>query len=223
MLKGIRLAALAAGASLIAVAAHAQSPVKVGFVTTQSGPEGVIGRDMVDGFKLAMKHVGSKGGGRNIEVVWGDDQVKPDIGRQVVEKMVESDKVHIVSGIIFSNILLASIKPVLDSGAFYISANAGPSPLAGKQCHPRLFSVSFQNDNYFEGLGQYMKDKGFKKVYFLAPNYPAGKDMATGFKRYYKGEMAAEVFTSFGQLDYSAEIAQLRLDAFDLEPDCPAA
>ena len=211
MLKGIRLAALlAAGASLIAVAAHAQSPVKVGFVTTQSGPEGVIGRDMVDGFKLAMKHVGSKGGGRNIEVVWGDDQVKPDIGRQVVEKMVESDKVHIVSGIIFSNILLASIKPVLDSGAFYISANAGPSPLAGKQCHPRLFSVSFQNDNYFEGLGQYMKDKGFKKVYFLAPNYPAGKDMASGFKRYYKGNLAAEVYTSFGQLDYAAEIAQVR-------------
>ena len=157
-----------------------------------------------------MKHTGSKAGGRAIEIVWGDDQVKPDVGRQVVDKMLESDKVQIVTGIIFSNVLLASIKPVLDAGAFYVSANAGPSALAGKQCHPRLFSVSFQNDNYFEGLGQHLKDKGYKNVYFLGPNYPAGKDMATGFKRYYKGDMAAEVFTTFGQLDYSAEIAQLR-------------
>ena len=208
--RSAALAALVAGSGFFAEGALAQSPVKIGFVTTQSGPEGVIGRDMIDGFKLAMKHVGSKGGGRALEVVWGDDQVKPDVGRQVVEKMLESDKVHIVSGIIFSNVLLASIKPVLDAGAFYISANAGPSALAGRQCHPRMFSVSFQNDNYFEGLGQFMKDKGYKKVYFLAPNYPAGKDMAAGFKRYYKGEMAAEVFTSFGQLDYAAEIAQVR-------------
>ena len=203
-------AALAGSFGLICQAALAQSPVKVGFVTTTSGPEGVIGRDMVDAFKLAMKHTGSKAGGRAIEVVWGDDQVKPDVGRQVVDKMLESDKVHIVTGIIFSNILLASVKPVLDAGAFYVSANAGPSALAGKQCHPRFFNVAFQNDNNFEGLGKHMKEKGFKKVYFLAPNYPAGKDMGAGFKRYYQGDMAAEVFTSFGQLDYSAEIAQLR-------------
>ena len=204
------MAMLAGSASLAAQTASAQAPVKIGYVTTMSGPEGVIGRDMVDAFKLAMKHVGSKAGGRAIEVVWGDDQVKPDVGRQVVDKMLESDKVQIVTGIIFSNILLASVKPVLDAGAFYISANAGPSPLAGKQCHPRFFGVAFQNDNNFEGLGRHMKEKGFKKVYFLAPNYPAGKDMAAGFKRYYQGDMAAEVFTSFGQLDYSAEIAQLR-------------
>ena len=208
--RSAAFAALVAGAGFFAQGALAQSPVKIGFVSTMSGPEGVIGRDMADAFKLAMKHVGSKAGGRAIEVVWGDDQVKPDVGRQVVDKMLESDKVHMVTGIVFSNILLASVKPVLGAGAFYISANAGPSPLAGKQCHPRLFAVAFQNDNNFEGLGKHVKDKGFKKVYFLAPNYPAGKDMAAGFKRYYQGDMAAEVFTSFGQLDYSAEIAQLR-------------
>ncbi len=210
--KGLAaIAALAGGFGVLSQGAVAQQgPIKIGYVTTTSGPEGVIGRDMVDGFKLAMKHGGGKSAGREIQVIWGDDQVKPDVGRQVVDKMIESDRVHIVSGIIFSNILLASVKPVLDAGAFYVSANAGPSPLAGKQCHPHFFGVAFQNDNNFEGLGQHVREKGFKKVYFLAPNYPAGKDMAAGFKRYYKGDMAAEVFTSFGQLDYSAEIAQLR-------------
>lgn len=209
------LAALAGGTGFAALgvltqAAFAQAPLKIGFVTTMSGPEGVIGRDITDGFKLALAHAGNKMGGRPVEVVYGDDQVKPDIGRQVVDKMIESDKVQIVSGIIFSNVLLASIKPVLDSGAFYISANAGPTVMAGKQCHPHFFGVAFQNDNNFEGLGQYLKDKGLKKIYFLAPNYPAGKDMAAGFKRYFKGELSAEVYTAFGQLDYSAEIAQLR-------------
>ncbi len=209
----IRLAALGvAAASLFVVhgALAQQGPIKIGHMTTVSGPQGVIGRDMVDAFKLAMKHSGDTVGGRKVEVIWGDDQAKPDIGRQVTDKMIESDRVHIMTGIIFSNVLLASVKPVLDAGRFYISSNAGPSPLAGRQCHPHFFGVAFQNDNNFEGLGQHMREKGFKKVYFLAPNYPAGKDMGAGFKRYYKDKLAAEVYTAFGQLDYSAEIAQLR-------------
>ncbi len=202
--------ALGSCMALAAVPAFAQSPLKIGFVSTMSGPEGVIGRDLADAFKLAVTTGGSKMGGRPVEVVYGDDQLKPDVGRQVVDKMLESDKAQIITGINFSNVLLAVVKPVLDSGAFYVSVNAGPSALAGKQCNPHLFSVGFQNDNNFEGIGEYLKDKGLKKVYFLGPNYPAGKDMLTGFKRYFKAPLDAEVFTTLGQLDYSAEIAQIR-------------
>ena len=211
MKASVRIAALAtvaAGAFLAASAAFAQAPIKIGFISSMSGPEGVIGRDLKDAFDLAIKNGGGKMGGRPVEMVYGDDQVKPDVGRQVADKMLDSDKVQIVTGINFSNVLLAVVKPVLDAGAFYV--NAGPSMLAGKQCNPHLFSVGFQNDNNFEGLGKYLKDKGVKKVYFLAPNYPAGKDMLTGFKRYFQGQMDAEIFTAMGQLDYSAEIAQLR-------------
>jgi len=203
------LGAAALGALFACAPAFAQAPVKIGFISSMSGPEGVIGRDMKDGFDLAMKSAGMKAGGRAIEVVYGDDQVKPDVGRQVVDKMLESDKAQIVTGIIFSNVLLAVEKPVIDAGAFYISANAGPSILAGKQCNPHFFNVAFQNDSNFEPLGDYLKKKGVKNVYFLAPNYPAGKDMAAGFKRYF-GPVQSEVFTQMGQLDYSAEIAQLR-------------
>ena len=213
MKASVRIAALAtvaAGAFLAASAAFAQAPIKIGFISSMSGPEGVIGRDLKDAFDLAIKNGGGKMGGRPVEMVYGDDQVKPDVGRQVADKMLDSDKVQIVTGINFSNVLLAVVKPVLDAGAFYISVNAGPSMLAGKQCNPHLFSVGFQNDNNFEGPGKYLKDKGVKKVYFLAPNYPAGKDMLTGFKRYFQGQMDAEIFTAMGQLDYSAEIAQLR-------------
>ncbi len=205
-------AILAAGVAVFAIATASaqQGPIKIGHMTTTSGPQAVIGIDMVDAFKLALKHSGDTVAGRKVEVIWGDDQAKPDVGRQVADKMLESDRVHMMTGIIFSNVLLASVKPVLDAGAFYISSNAGPSQLAGRQCHPNFFGVAFQNDNNFEGLGQHMREKGFKKVYFLAPNYPAGKDMASGYKRYYKDGLAAEVYTSFGQLDYSAEIAQVR-------------
>ncbi len=208
--RAAAMSAVAASAIAMGGPAFAQAPIKIGFVSSFSGPEGVIGRDLKDAFELALKAGGNKMGGRAVEVVYGDDQVKPDVGRQVVDKMLDSDKVDFVTGINFSNVLLAVIKPILDSGRFYISPNAGPSILAGKQCNPRLFSVGFQNDNNFEGLGKYLKDKGLKNIYFMAPNYPAGKDMLTGFKRYFGAPMQAEIFTTLGQLDYSAEIAQLR-------------
>ncbi len=211
MKHSFRIAVLAGvAATFAASAARAQTPLKIGFVSSMSGPEGVIGRDLLDAFNLALKDKNNTMGGRPVQVVVGDDQVKPDVGRAVVDKMIDSDKVDLLTGINFSNVLLAVIKPILDSGKFYISPNAGPSQLAGKQCNPHLFSVGFQNDNNFEGLGKYMKEKGFKKIYFMAPNYPAGKDMLTGFKRYFGDAMQAEVFTAMGQLDYSAEIAQLR-------------
>ena len=205
--------AIVAGAGLLSptsASAQDKSPIKLGFISTMSGPQGVLGQELANGFKLGLEATGNKLGGRPVEVVWGDDQAAPDVGRQVADKMIDSDRVQIVTGVNFSNVLLAIVKPVLDSGAFYISANAGPSQLAGRQCDAHFFSASFQNDAIYEGLGIYMQKEGKKNVYLMAPNYPAGKDMLTGFKRYFKGGIASEVYTKFGQLDYSAEIAQIR-------------
>ena len=201
---------LAAVVPLLPVAAAAQGPIKIGFISTMSGPQGVLGQELADGFKLGLKHTGAKLGGRSVEVAYGDDQAKPDVGRQIADRMLESDRVHIVTGVNFSNVLLALVKPVLDSGAFYISVNAGPSQYAGKQCHPHFFAASFQNDTVHESIGIHMRDQGLKNVYIMAPNYPAGRDMLTGFKRHFKSPLAGEVYTTFGQLDYSAEIAQIR-------------
>lgn len=194
----------------VASSASAQEAVKIGFISTFSGPQGVLGQELLDGFKLGLKSVGDKLGGRPVELIQADDQAKPDSGRQAADKLIERDHVQIITGVNFSNVLLAIAKPVLDSGAFIISINAGPSQFAGAQCNPHFFNVSFQNDTSSEAMGLYMTGKGIKNVYLMAPNYPAGKDFLAGFKRTFKGEIAGEVYTTFGQLDYAAEIAQLR-------------
>jgi len=198
-------------AALTSLGAHAQSqsPIKIGFVSTLSGPSGVLGQEVSDGFKLALKKSNGLLGGRVVQVTYGDDKGAPDVGRQLVDKMVESDGVQIVTGFVFSNVLLAVSKPILDSGAFIISPVAGPSQLAGKQCHPHFFSVAWQNDTITESIAVEMAKQKVPNTYFMAPNYPGGRDQLAGLKRYYKGDIT-EVFTSFGQLDYSAEIAALR-------------
>lgn len=205
-----RMIFAAAAAALLAGSAAAQEPIKIGFLSTFSGPSALLGQELLDGFKLGLEQSGNKLGGRPVELIQADDQTKPDVARQHADKMIERDKIHILTGINFSNVLLAVAKPALDNGVFVYSINAGPSQYAGGQCNPHYFNVSFQNDTGAEAMAIYLQNKGVKKMYLLAPNYPAGKDFLSGFKRYYKGEIVGEVYTTFGQLDYAAEIAQLR-------------
>ena len=203
-------AIVAACALAIAPLTHAADKVKVGFITTLSGPNSAIGVDIRDAFQLAVKMNGGKLGGLPAEVLVGDDQFKPDVGRQLAEKYVRSDKVNFLSGIVFSNIMLAAVPLAFDNKTIYISPNAAPSPFAGKDCNPYLFVASWPNDAYHEAAGQHATNRGYKNTYLIAPNYQAGKDSLTGFKRYYKGNVAAEVYTQLGQLDYAAELAQVR-------------
>jgi len=207
---------VAAGFALaFAWSAQAADQVKVGFVSTLSGPASAIGTDIRDGFNLALKMNGGKLGGLPAEVIITDDQQNPEMGRQIVDKYLKRDRVDFVTGIVFSNVLLAVAPAVFDNKTFLISANAGPSLLAGAKCSPWFFSVSWQNDGTPEAAGKYTSDKGFKKVFLLSPNYPAGKDMVAGFKRFYTGGIVDEVYPRLGQLDYSAELAQIRAAAPD--------
>jgi branched-chain amino acid transport system substrate-binding protein len=197
-------------AVLAASPVAAADRVKVGFIATFSGPIGQIGQHMIDGFTLGVDHAGGKLGGLATEVLREDDQLKPDVGLQVAKKLVERDRVDFVVGTIFSNVMMAIYRPVIEAKTFLISPNAGPSPIAGAQCSPWFFSSSWQNDGAHEAMGKHVQDKGYKKVYLLAPNYQAGKDALAGFKRYYKGDVLGEVYTAINQPDYSAELAQLR-------------
>lgn len=191
-------------------AAQAADPVKVGFLSTLSGPAAGLGVDIRDGFQLAMKHLNGKLGGLPAELIVADDKQDPNAAKQIAERFLKKDKVDFMTGIVFSNILLTVAKPVFDTQTFYISANAGPSQLAGKDCNPYFFNVAWQNDNVAEAMGKWATDKGYKNVVGVAPNYPAGKDALNGFKRFFKGVMSEEVYTKLGQLDYAAELAQLR-------------
>ena len=190
--------------------AQAADKVKIGFISTLSGPSAALGVDIRDAFMLAVKMNGGKLGGLPAEVIVSDDQFKPDVGRQLAEKNVKLDKVDFLTGFVFSNIMLASVPVAFENKTIYVSPNAAPSPLAGKQCNPHFFAVSWPNDAYHEAAGQYATQKGFKNAYLIAPNYQAGKDSLEGFKRFYKGAIASEVYTQLGQLDYAAELAQVR-------------
>jgi len=211
------LRAASAMAACIAMAASAQTPapVKVGFLSTLSGPGAGLGVDIRDGFQLAVKLAGNKLGGRPAEIVVADDQASPDVGRQTADRLVKRDKVDFMTGIVFSNVMLAVGTPTFAAQTFYISANAGPSQYAGGQCNPYFFSASWQNDNLHEAAGQVVQEKGLKRVALIAPNYPAGKDAINGFKRFYKGEIASETLPALNQLNFGTEISQLRASKAD--------
>ena len=203
-------AAFAAAALAFAPLAGAQQKIKIGFITTLSGPAGVIGKHMKDSVELALDHLGHKMGGVPVEVIFGDDQFKPDVGVQVAEEMLKKHQVDIMSGIIWSHVMMGVVPVVTGAGKVMVGTNAGASPLAGKACHPQYFSTSWNNDQTPEAMGKFMQEQGIKDVYVLAPNYQAGKDMVAGFKRYFKGNIVEEIFTKPGQQDYQAEITQLR-------------
>lgn len=205
-----RILATALAFCLMTGSALAANSVKIGFITTLSGPAGIIGKHMKDAADLALKELHGRIGGLKAEIIYGDDQFKPDVGRQVAEAMLKRNQVNFITGIIWSNVLLAIRQPVLSSGTILISANAGPHELAGALCAPNFFSTSWQNDETPEAMGQYMTEHKITDVYLMAPNYAAGHDMITGFKRYFKGKVAAEVYTNLGQSDYQAEISNIR-------------
>ena len=195
---------------LFVLPAGAADRVKVGFISTLSGPNAAIGGDIRDGFNLALKLNGGRLGGVPAEVLIGDDQLKPENAKQLVERYLRLDKVDFITGTVFSNIVLAIAPDAIAAKTFFIAPNAGPAAYSGAQCNPFFFVSSWPSEAYSEAAGEYMNRKGIKNVLFVAPNYVGGKDAATGFKRYYKGKLIDEMYTQLGQLDYAAELSQIR-------------
>jgi branched-chain amino acid transport system substrate-binding protein len=211
MMKTSLLSACAILALATSPAVAQTKTVKIGFVSTFSGPTAAIGNDMRNSFELALDHLGRKIGGLPVEVIYEDDQQKPDVGKQKTQKLVESDKVNFIVGYIWSNVLLASAKPVTDSKTFLISSNAGPSQMAGELCNEYFFSTSWQNDQTPMAMGEYMNQKGVKSAYLIGPNYAAGRDMLAGVRATFKGKIVDEDLTKWpDQLDFSAELSKAR-------------
>ncbi len=206
----IRILAIAAAAGLAASAVQA-GPVKVGMITTLSGGGAGLGIDVRDGFQLAV----DRSGNADLELIVKDDQRKPDLAVQLADELIQSDKVDVLTGIIWSNLAMAVVPSAVRQGKFYLSPNAGPSALAGEGCHENYFNVAWQNDNLHEAAGAFANRAGYANSFILAPNYPAGKDALTGYKRFFQGKVADEVYTKLGQDDYAAEIAVIRASDAD--------
>jgi branched-chain amino acid transport system substrate-binding protein len=195
--------------------AFAADQVKVGFLSTLSGPGGALGVDIRDGFQLALKHAGGKLGGLPVELSVLDDQMNPDVGRQATERLIKRDHVDVMTGMVFSNVLLPLVPGILASDTVYISTNTGPAAYAGDKCNKNFFVVSWQNEDLPAAMGKYVTDKGHKNVFLISANYPGGRESIDGFKRYYKGKIGDEVYVKLGQLDFSAELAQARASKAD--------
>ncbi len=215
MKQQVKSAGIAALLAITASAAVAQEKLKIGLVLTLSGPAAALGQQVRDGFSLALKDLGGKMANREVELVVADDELKPDAAVTKVKGLLERDKVDFVVGPIFSNILQAIHKPVIDNKTFLISPNAGPSSYAGKNCSPLFYVTSYQNDQVHEILGKVAQDRGYKRVYVMVPNYQAGKDSAAGFKLDYKGEIVEESYVPLGTLDFQVEISKIA----SLKPD----
>lgn len=204
------IAAAAATAGLLGAATTAAEEVRIGLLTTLTGPLAPLGQHVRDGFNLAVEQAGGKLGGADTKVIIEDDQLKPDVAVQLATKLAERERIQILTGVIFSNVAMAALKPAVENEVFFISPNAGPSQLAGKQCSPWFFATAWQNDQPHEAMGSHLQASGVKKVYLVAPNYNAGKDALNGFKRAYKGSVVGESYPGMNQLDFAAEISQIR-------------
>src|ERR1700716_4489232 len=215
MKQQLKMAGLAILLNVAINPAFAQEKLKIGVIVTLSGPAAALGAQVRDGFTLAIKDLGGKMGGRDVEVIVADDELKPDGAVAKVKGLLEREKVDFVVGPIFSNILQAIHKPVVDSKTFLISPNAGPSSYAGKNCNPFFYVTSYQNDQVHEILGKVAQDRGYKRVYLLVPNYQAGRDSAAGFKLDYKGEIVEESYMPLGSLDFQPELSKIA----SLQPD----
>ncbi len=204
-------AAILACGLACAPAAQAADTLKIGFLTTLSGPGAALGTDVRDGFKLALSHAGGKFGGLPVELNLVDDQQNPQTGRQSVERFLKRDKVDVITGAVFSNVLLPVLPGILQSGTVYLSTNTGPRDYAAEKCDPNFFALAWQNEDIPAAMGQFATEKGYRRVAMIAPNYPGGRESLDGFKRLYKGEIVEEIYTKLGQLDYAAELATIRV------------
>ncbi len=214
MKSGILVAALSALA-LSTSAAYGADSIKVGFLSTLSGPGGVVGIEIRDGFELAMKHLNGKLGDLPATVIVEDDKQKADVGRQAVDRMLKRDHVDVMTGMVFSNVLLPVMPSILANDTIYISTNTGPAEYAGSKCNKNFFVVSWQNEDTAAAMGKYVSEQKHKGVFLIAPNYPGGRETIEGFKHLYKGKIADEVYVKLQQLDFSAEIAQARASKAD--------
>lgn len=216
-MRGLRTAA-AAGALLLSLAsttAFAQAPIKIGFAAELSGPAGALGQDQYDAFMQLVDKNGGKLGGVPVQIIKRDTQLKPEVANQVADELIENDKVPIITGVTFSNVMMAIYKRVVDSQVFLIGSNASPSPIAGAQCNPFYFQVAGQNDQRAEVMGRYAAQKGYRRIVALAPDYQAGKDYLAGFKREYKQPLLDEVYTPLNQLDFQAQLTQIAAEKPD--------
>ncbi len=206
---------LATALAVFAGSIHAQEKIRLGWIAGVSGPLNLVGAEQRRGLDVALEHLGNRLGGIPIELITGDSKANPAATVQDLSRLIEKDRVDVITGLTASNEVLAAIKPITDAKIFFIGANGGPAQAAGEGCSPYYFNASFQNEQITEGIGAYMTQKGVKKLYLLGMDYEAGHEHSNAARKGYKGEVVAHVFTPLAQVDFASDIAKIRASGAD--------
>jgi branched-chain amino acid transport system substrate-binding protein len=211
----MRKAGLVFAFALLAGAAQAQEKIRLGWIAALSGPLNLVGAEQRRGLDVALEHLGNRLGGIPIELVTADSKSNPGATVQELSRLIEKDRVDVITGLTASNEILAAIKPITDAKVFFIGANGGPAQAAGEGCSPYYFNASFQNEQITEGIGEYMNRQGVKKLYLLGMDYEAGHEHSNAARKGFKGEVVAHTFTPIAQVDFASDIAKIRASGAD--------
>jgi branched-chain amino acid transport system substrate-binding protein len=211
----MKRALLLIAVTLLAGPALGQEKIRLGWIAAVSGPFNLAAAEQKRGFDIALEHLGNRLGGVPVEVITGDSKGNPGATVQELSRLIDRDRVDLITGLTASNEILAAIKPITDARIFLIGSYGGPAQAAGEGCSPYYFNTSFQNDQVTEGIGAYMTQKGVKKLYLMAMDYEAGHEHSNAARKGYTADVVAQVFTPIAQVDFASDIAKVRASGAD--------
>src|SRR5574341_146753 len=206
----------AAGVAVVpwVLRAQAQSgPVKIGLVLPYTGVYAVLGESITQAMELVFARENWTVAGRKIEMIKEDDEMKPPVGIRKTEKLIDSDRVDILTGTVHSGILMGMRDKVHNSKTILIVSNAGADDISRSRCSRWIFRTSFSNWQPNQPMGGWVAKNVSKDVFQIAPNYQAGKDMMAAFRETFLpagGKVIAEDYPKLGETDYAPYLTKIK-------------
>jgi branched-chain amino acid transport system substrate-binding protein len=189
------------------------APLKVGLVLPYTGVYAVLGESITQAMELVFARENWTVAGRKIEMIKEDDEMKPPVGIRKTEKLIDSDKVDILTGPVHSGILMGMRDKVHGSKTILIVSNAGADAISRERCSKWIFRTSFSNWQPCQPMGGWVAKNVAKEVFLTAPNYQAGKDMMNAFKETFVpagGKVVDEDYPKLGETDYAPYLTKIR-------------
>jgi branched-chain amino acid transport system substrate-binding protein len=196
------------------IRARAQGgPVKIGLVLPYTGVYAELGTSITQAMELVFARENWTVAGRKIEMIKEDDEMKPPVGVRKTEKLIDSDKVDILTGPVHSGILMGMRDKVHNSKTILIVSNAGADAISRDRCSKWIFRTSFSNWQPCQPMGGWVAKNVSKEAFLIAPNYQAGKDMMGAFQETYTpagGKVVSEDYPKLGETDYAPYLTKIK-------------
>jgi len=177
-----------------------------------TGPLTYNGEHNWDGMNLYLEQIGWTIAGRKVELIKEDDQANPQVGLQKVRKLVESDQVDLVCGPQGSNVAMAILNYIKQSGTFLLVSGAGNDAITWERI-PRMFRTSISSWQLCHPMGAWVYDNLGKEAVLLGTDFAAGHDTLAEFKAAYTargGKVLKEIYPPLGTTDFSVYLTDVK-------------